>query len=766
MNRHFKIMRIKTKLALLVFVVLANTIFAQQRGFKAVHIPIAGQQTKLYEQSHALIIGVSNYNNGWNVLNGVKADVSEVTTALEKNDFNVQVLMDADKNLIDKTISEFISKYGQNLDNRVLIYYAGHGYTVKTNYGDELGYIVPVNAPSPQKDLAGFQEKAIEMAQIEIYAKRIQSKHALFMFDACFAGSLFDMRSPVTEAISYKTTNHVRQFITSGSAEEQVPDVSIFRKQFVAALTTDEADYDKDGFVTGSELGQFLQTKVINYSYNSQHPQYGKIRNPKLDKGDFVFVLPNQNTIVQPNNPTINEGQNTNSTGNLSLITDYTGTAKITSIAGTTLQTKEVSAGSTYPFNALPSGIVVINIYSNSQLVWTSKVNIAANQTTTVRADKTTGALQLITEITGSLYIDGTFKKSLTACNTYTITDLSAGTHTLKIGADWQETIYITAGQTTTAKADKPAGTLALTTQVSGNFYIDDVLREYVNSGTVKTYTDIDPGTHDAKIVSSGQTLWQSSFSITAGQTEYLTAKATPPPQPSGGNYTETTAGLNMDMVFVKGGTFKMGDNFGDGDNDEKPVHDVTLSDFYMGKTEVTQKQWRMIMGSDPSELAFKGCDNCPVERVSWNDVQEFISKLNQKTGKTYRLPTEAEWEYAARGGNKSNGYKYAGSDNIDEVAWYTSNSGSKTKPVAGKKPNELGIYDMSGNVYEWCSDWYGDYSTSAQTNPKGASSGSSRVFRGGSWGNNAQDCRSARRSSNTPTRRGNNLGFRLVRVP
>ena len=177
--------------------------------------------------------------------------------------------------------------------------------------------------------------------------------------------------------------------------------------------------------------------------------------------------------------------------------------------------------------------------------------------------------------------------------------------------------------------------------------------------------------------------------------------------------------GVSFDMVEVRGGTFRMGatsEQGSDADSDENPVHSVTLSGYYIGKTEVTQALWKAVMGSNPSE--FKG-DNLPVEYVFWYDCQEFIRKLNALTGQDFRLPTEAEWEFACRGGNNSRGYKYSGSDCIDDVAWYVDNSGSKTHPVATKLPNELGIYDMSGNVDEWCNDWYGYYSRGAQTNPK-----------------------------------------------
>lgn len=224
-----------------------------------------------------------------------------------------------------------------------------------------------------------------------------------------------------------------------------------------------------------------------------------------------------------------------------------------------------------------------------------------------------------------------------------------------------------------------------------------------------------------------------------------------------------TVNGVSFTMIAVKGGTFTMGatpEQTG-ADSDELPTHSVTLSDYYIGETEVTQELWRAVMGSNPSE--FPGNSRRPVETVSWNDCQTFISKLNQLTDGRFRLPTEAQWEYAARGGNKSKGYTYSGSNTIDDVAWYTSNSSSTTHPVKTKAPNELGIYDMSGNVWEWCSDWEGSYSSAAQTDPTGPATGSFRVIRGGCWNKYFSICRVAYRSSNSPTAHYEYNGLRLA---
>lgn len=270
---------------------------------------------------------------------------------------------------------------------------------------------------------------------------------------------------------------------------------------------------------------------------------------------------------------------------------------------------------------------------------------------------------------------------------------------------------------------------------------------------TGKTTTQKKQGTTPAKKDKSGTT---SSA-----------RRSIPRPTLGTSNYTPNVrtfrvGDVEFEMVEVRGGTFMMGatsDQTSYAFPDEKPVHQVTLSGYYIGRTEVTQELWQAVMGSNPS---LRKGDKRPVEQVSWNDCQTFISKLNSLTGKRFRLPTEAEWEFAARGGVKSRGYMYSGSNTPGSVAWYTENVDYETIDVGSKLPNELGLYDMSGNVWEWCSDRMGSYSKSAQTNPKGSQVGSGRVFRGGCFANIARGCRVSNRFSTGPDLRRIDVGLRL----
>lgn len=267
-------------------------VTGQNRG-QGVRINVEdGGSIDLYGGSYALVTGVSEYKK-WRKLEGVKDDLPAVAGALSQHGFQVETVLNPTKTEFDQEVSRFIREHGNQKDNRLVIYFAGHGHTLKTTDGRELGYIVPSDAPSPEVDgVPAFKEKAISMEYFDLQARQIESKHVLFVFDSCFSGSLFEAsRSTVPTAIGRKTADPVRLFITSGTAQQQVPDKSIFKTQFVAGLK-EEADRNRDGFITGSELGEFLEDTVTNYSRGSQTPRWGKIRDPILDKGDFVFRVP------------------------------------------------------------------------------------------------------------------------------------------------------------------------------------------------------------------------------------------------------------------------------------------------------------------------------------------------------------------------------------------------------------------------------------------------------------------------------------------
>lgn len=257
---------------------------------------------------------------------------------------------------------------------------------------------------------------------------------------------------------------------------------------------------------------------------------------------------------------------------------------------------------------------------------------------------------------------------------------------------------------------------------------------------------------------------------------DYLLSGEWPEDEPA--TQTYTVNGVSFKMIYVEGGTFMMGateEQVDDAEYNEVPVHQVTVSSFNISQTQVTQELWLAVMGNNPSYFRSPTVTenlNRPVEQVTWNDCQEFIVKLNELTGLNFRMLTEAEWEFAARGGNKSHGYKYSGSDDIDEVAWIYSNippnpgqngRGYGPEPVATKKPNELGIYDMSGNVVEWVQDRNGSYTSEPQIDPTGSETGMSRMARGGSWRNGPGDCRVSYRFSQSPNWYFYDMGLRLA---
>ena len=359
--------------------------------------------------------------------------------------------------------------------------------------------------------------------------------------------------------------------------------------------------------------------------------------------------------------------------------------------------------------------------------------------------------------------------------------NLKEGMHLLEVRKDGyrsqQKTIQLAQQQKLDVAFDALS---AIQGNLSVNFkpFGSDVYVDGVKVGqSPRVFNGVLVGNHNVEIRKSGYATSRQTVTISEGQTASIFGSLTSSTSSSSANTLSSSGsslsgnaltipvknGISIEMVKVEAGSFDMGatSEMENPYEDEKPVHRVTLTNnYYVGKYEVTQALWQAVMGSNPSK--FKGAD-LPVEQVSWNDCQDFVSKLNAMTGKRFRLPTEAEWEYAARGGKKSRGYQYSGSNTLGDVAWYGDNSGSKTHAVGTKQPNELGIYDMTGNVWEWCQDWYDSYSSSPQTNPTGAASGSYRVYRGGSWYVSAGLCRTSCRNNGAPGIRSIILGLRLV---
>jgi formylglycine-generating enzyme required for sulfatase activity len=688
-----------------LIVALAPLTTAQTR-----HLTVSdreGNPVVQYEGSYALVIGVESYteNSGWPVLQGVPEDVEAVSSALRHHGFEVETLMDPDHTELKSGLESFINRRGLVAGHRLLIYFAGHGHTLRQSYGEQMGYLVPADAPHPSLDRGRFLTRAVSMAEIQVLALKIQARHALFLFDSCFAGTIFTLErtGEAPASIRDRMAEPVRVFITAGKANETVPDRSVFRHQLVAALEG-EGDLYEDGYVTGMELGEFLYNKVTNYTRGKQHPQYGKIRHPGLDKGDFVFRLP----------------------------------------------APEVDAA---PTPRPPSG----GEFSLEDL--------------TERADE----------------IERRQKE----------------------WAGWQGQMQ-KAFDEVTAYADRPV-TAELKAEAWQRF--------------LDAYPEDNPfGSDDESLrARAGEELRR----LRAAAAPSVRASGTDGPATAaqaGDRKIETLGGAELALRYIPAGEFRMGSpEDEEGRDDDETPHQVTLTrPFWMLETEVTQGQWQQVMGTTPSYFSSCGTD-CPVERVSWYDAVAFANELSELgglgecyrmscSGKAgvdltcsevrltgldctgWRLPTEAEWEYAARAETESAIYTgkltIRGIHNgpeLDTIAWYGGNSGVDYEggwdcsnwpekqypnqgscglhPVGQKQATAWGLHDMLGNVWEWVWDWFRDYPSNAVTDPNGSTHGSSRVSRGGGWSSFARSCRSALRGARGPVDRYSDLGFRVVRT-
>ena len=562
------------------------------------------------------------------------------------------------------------------------------------------------------------------------------------------------------------STGEASKSVNIGSSHTYRIECDLYHTETGTVTVTDRVTVDKKlrpnfGYINVTTSPEQGAKVYVDGKYIGESP----IKTDKLVSGTHTVRAMKDMFKMKEQSFVVNDGQTTNATLNMS--------ANFVNVTLNTDADADIYVDEEYKGKGRWTGRLsdgLHNFEARKQNHRTTKKTLdlvlGENKTITLEApNPINGSIDVNSSpMSAEIYIDG---KHYGQTPNF-INEILIGTHELRLEksgcATLTKTITIKENETLTINEKLQTGKeIVIKTDKSGDkVYVDN---NYVGLSPVTTTVVF--GSHNIKAERGGKyvskTITVETQNYASPKNEYMLAFSS--------NETFTVNGVSFTMIKVEGGTFQMGaqsiDPSGtnydsDALSGEEPVHSVTLSDYYIGETEVTQELWEAVMGSNPSY--FKGSQK-PVENVSWNDCKEFIAKLNRITGKNFRLPTEAEWEYAARGGNESQGYKYSGSNTIGNVAWYTDNSSYKTHDVKTKTPNELGIYDMSGNVYEWCEDWYNSnyYSNSPQTNPTGPSSGSSRVLRGGRWGGDAEYCRVSFRSYNNPGRRYNDSGFRLA---
>ena len=634
---------------------------ADPRGISVKARTRAGEtrDIKLYSGYHALVVGCGDYRAGWPKLPNPVKDAKEVASTLKKLGFEVKLLEDPDWATLRRSLHQVIAGPGRDRDKAILFWYSGHGHTLKEAGGRDLGYIVPVDAPNPDNDEIGFMGRAISMREIETLARRIRSRHTLMLFDSCFSGAIFQaVRAKPSRYIEEKVQKPVRQFITAGNEKEQVPDQSVFKTVFVQSIQDGYADRNRDGYVTGMELGDYLQEQVVNYSRGAQHPQFGKINDPKLDKGDFVFLTASSGTIIEE--PSTYESDYLNpkaqDPGNIKLAThdinsrfiDNTNVGKLFIITGKVKNGYSENRGMvSITGKIFKSGKVEVH----KETVYCGNV-MSDLELSNLEWDKIQARLaNRLGDNRSNVKIEP--GKSIPFMVVFS-----------SLPDDLEEFTIEVAGSTASIDAH-----LYEQGPKTGRLYVNTTpsdARVRILNIVPKFYQGMElaPGDYHMEVSAPGhgkQTRW---VSLSAGEEKRIgfrlsASKTAEQPTPVASQITTTTSrpritnSIGMKFVYIEPGSFMMGSPTSERgrDDDEhqsqllsstkggERQHRVTLTQgYYLQTTEVTQGQWQQVMGSNPSH--FKNCGNdCPVEKVSWDDVQTFIRKLNIMEG-TDKLPS------------------------------------------------------------------------------------------------------------------------------
>jgi formylglycine-generating enzyme required for sulfatase activity len=625
------------------FLIIPSHVVAETKGVSA--ISPGGHSIYLYKDYHALVVGVSNYDK-WPPLPNAVKDSKDVAWLLKRLGFEVTLVTDPTSKELKKALDDFVQKSGQETDRGIVFYYVGNGETQTLADGAKLGWIIPRDCPLLRNDPKGFARQAISTKDLENYSKQIQSKHVLMFFDTSFSGKVFSIQRAVLKVLSKKSSLPVRQYIIAGDEDEPVPHRSVFKRYLLKGFQG-EADFIHDGYITGSELGVYLTGRVVKRTRGRQHPQYGKIKEPDLARGDFVFTSTGGRLQI----------------ARLSVKTKPEGArVRILNIRPRFYQGMELKSGK-YHVEVSAKGY-------NTEKSW---IGLKAGEDKTINIQ--------LSKIRLSKPLD-----SLT--NSLGMSFFGIRPGSFMMGSPDSESKGV---------GDEQEHQVTLTKK----FYMQTT---EVTVGHFRQFVD---------------------------ETGYRTRAET-----SGGCYTSSKGGR---WQRKKGSNWK---NPGFGKSAESII-----------------------------------TDDHPVTCVTWNDVQAFIEWLNNKEGKTYDLPTEAAWEYACRAGTNTPfsfgrclstdqaNYGGVGQHFPDCQSVYRLNRKKPIK-VGNLAPNPWKLFDMHGNVSEWCQDWYGPYPEGPDTDPKGPASGKERVMRGGHWSTDAHVCRSANRGKFPPDIPSDAIGFRLVMRP
>ena len=719
-------------------------------------------------KKHILGIGINDYRH-WSKLRNAINDLDKVVEILtERYDFDAQHITllteeKATRRNIVNILHQFTNPSVLGEDDSLLIYFSGHGFLDD----NEEGYWVPVD--SEKDDIDSF----IPNLTIQSKIKNMKCRHVLLISDSCFSGSLMAkgerLASDETLVADELEVKKSRWIITSGGRDETVSDGMGKNSPFAEAIISELKHNTKSQFIV-DELA--LRVRSITRSNATQMPQVEKMFQAGDLGGRFIFYL---KTLI---NPEVAEWEATKADDTEGAYSRYLRKYK----NGQFVDEAEVALEILEKHKEQVEEDAAWNDAQkkNTLLGYHRYIRKYPNGRYANEADKCLDAIENNVETANNKKFeeDNAQKEKERLAHLERKEQEKVEENEREQRAEEQMWLDCKSKRNPSVYINNyPQGRFAAEAiHLKKTIEEENIAKQKRKRKKDIAEVNANPGYKFKNTVSYdilqlndmligelkniAERLGVKNF-LKSGKQDliYLILDA----------QVSKKVDFEPEMVFVKGGIFN------------RESQKVTLSDFSIGKYPITQAQWQALMGNNPSH--FKGDDNCPVEKVSWNDCQEFIKKLNEKTGKKYRLPTEAEWEFAARGGNQSKGYEYSGSNNVDEVAWYWENSGDKkltgdwdadkvinsnykTHPVGTKKANELGIHDMSGNVWEWCNDWYRDYNTKDVIDPKGAKKGTYRVDRGGSWRDGAQECRVADRSVSTPTDRYNSLGFRVFLSP